>query len=319
MLTKVKMPLPDMMAAVLAMDETVLDIDQIENLVRFCPTKEEMELLENYTGDKETLGKCEKFFLELMKVPRVKSKLKVFSYKIHFNTQVKELKESLEVVKSACKEVKGSEKLKEIMKRILYLGNILNEGTEKGKAQGFNLESLLKLSDTRAVNGKITLMHYLCKVIADKKVDLLDFHKELGSLELASKIQFNLLDGEMKEGLEKANLELTASKTDGPVSEVFHEKLNEFITTAGDELKTVKRFYSDVKKDVDLLARYFGEDPTSCPFEQVTATLLDFIRLFKKAHDENVKQADLEKKKHDNEAKMEKGKRRQLGRSHSMS
>jgi formin 2 len=45
MLTKVKMPLPDMMAAVLAMDESVLDVDQIENLIKFCPTKEEMELL----------------------------------------------------------------------------------------------------------------------------------------------------------------------------------------------------------------------------------------------------------------------------------
>ncbi|KAK6148579.1 hypothetical protein DH2020_019491 [Rehmannia glutinosa] len=59
MLTKVKMPLPDMMAAALAMDESVLDADQVENLIKFCPTKEEMELLKGYTGDMETLGKCE--------------------------------------------------------------------------------------------------------------------------------------------------------------------------------------------------------------------------------------------------------------------
>lgn len=32
-------------AAVLAMDESVLDVDQVENLIKFCPTKEEMELL----------------------------------------------------------------------------------------------------------------------------------------------------------------------------------------------------------------------------------------------------------------------------------
>ena len=29
---------------------------------------------------------------------------------------------------------------------------------------GFNLDSLLKLTDTRARNNKMTLMHYLCKV-----------------------------------------------------------------------------------------------------------------------------------------------------------
>ncbi|QHO46846.1 Formin-like protein [Arachis hypogaea] len=32
-------------AAVLAMDESVLDVDQVKNLIKFCPTKEEMELL----------------------------------------------------------------------------------------------------------------------------------------------------------------------------------------------------------------------------------------------------------------------------------
>mgnify|MGYP004714104621 CR=1 FL=1 len=33
-----------------------------------------------------------------------------------------------------------------------------------GSAVGFKLDSLLKLSDTRAINNKMTLMHYLCKV-----------------------------------------------------------------------------------------------------------------------------------------------------------
>jgi len=31
--------------AVLALDSLVLDIDQVENLIKFCPTKEEMEML----------------------------------------------------------------------------------------------------------------------------------------------------------------------------------------------------------------------------------------------------------------------------------
>jgi len=33
-----------------------------------------------------------------------------------------------------------------------------------GSAVGFKLDSLLKLTDTRASNSKMTLMHYLCKV-----------------------------------------------------------------------------------------------------------------------------------------------------------
>lgn len=35
----------DFQNAVLALDDSALDIDQVENLIKFCPTKEEMELL----------------------------------------------------------------------------------------------------------------------------------------------------------------------------------------------------------------------------------------------------------------------------------
>ncbi|MCD7454002.1 Formin-like protein 20, partial [Datura stramonium] len=164
MLTKVKMPLPDMMAAALAMDESVLDADQVENLIKFCPTKEEMDLLKGYTGDRELLGKCELFFLELMKVPRVESKLRVFLFKIQFMSQVTDFKKSLNTVNAACEEVRNSLKLKEILKKILFLGNTLNQGTARGSAIGFKLDSLLKLTDTRATNNRMTLMHYLCKV-----------------------------------------------------------------------------------------------------------------------------------------------------------
>ncbi|GAA0167748.1 hypothetical protein LIER_43797 [Lithospermum erythrorhizon] len=148
------------------MDESRLDADQVENVIKFCPTKEEMDLLKNYTGDREKLGKCEQFFLELMKVPRVESKLQVFLFKIQFSAQVTDFKKSLNTVNCACEEVRNSSKLKEIMKKILFLGNTLNQGTARGSAVGFKLDSLLKLGDTRATNGKMTLMHYLCKVWA---------------------------------------------------------------------------------------------------------------------------------------------------------
>lgn len=48
--------------------------------------------------------------------------------------------------------------------------------------------------------------------------------------------------------------------------------------------------------------------PLLIGFCAVTLTLLNFIRLFRKAHDENCKQAELEKKKAEKEAEMEKAK-----------
>lgn len=300
MLTKIKMPLPDMITAILALDSSTLDVDQVENLIKFSPTKEEMEMLKNYSGDKELLGRCEQFFLELMKVPRVESKLRVFSFKITFSTQVAELRSSLVIINNSSKEIRASVKLRRIMQTILSLGNALNQGTARGSAIGFKLDSLLKLTDTRARNNKMTLMHYLCKVLAEKMEELLDFDKDLVHLEAAAKIQLKSLAEEMQavtKGLEKVEQELITSETDGAVSVGFRKVLKDFLYTAEADVRSLTSLYSEVGRNADSLAQYFGEDPARCPFEQVISTLLNFVNLFKKAREDNIKNAEAERKK----------------------
>ncbi|XP_050366111.1 formin-like protein 18 isoform X2 [Argentina anserina] len=293
MLTKVKIPLPDLMSSVLALDESALDVDQVENLIKFCPTKEEMDLLKGYNGDKENLGKCE---------------------------QVSDLRKNLNTVNSVADEIRNSEKLKRIMQTILSLGNALNHGTARGSAIGFRLDSLLKLTDTRARNNKMTLMHYLCKVLAEKLPELLDFPKDLVSLEASTKIQLKYLAEEMQaisKGLEKVVQELTASENDGHVSETFCKTLKEFLGYAEAEVRSLALLYSNVGRNADALALYFGEDPARCPFEQVVSTLLNFVRMFVRAHGENCKQLEFERKKALKEAENEKMKGGTLSRRES--
>ncbi|KAL7253795.1 hypothetical protein ACSBR1_008191 [Camellia fascicularis] len=113
----------------------------------------------NYNGTNDMLGKCEHFFLELMNVLRVESKLRVFAFRITFSSQMIDLRCNLNTINVAAREVKESTKLRQVMQTILTLGNALNQGTGRGSAIGFKLDSLLKLSDTRARNNKMTLMH----------------------------------------------------------------------------------------------------------------------------------------------------------------
>ncbi|KAH6757562.1 hypothetical protein C2S51_038710 [Perilla frutescens var. frutescens] len=300
MLTKVKIPVSDLMNSVLALDDSSLDADQVENLIKFCPTKEEIELLKNYKGDKENLGKCEQFFMELMNVPRVESKLRVFHFKIQFSSQASDLRKSLNIVNNTSEEVRNSVKLKRIMQTILSLGNALNQGTARGSAVGFRLDSLPKLAETRARNNKLTLIHYLCKVLADKLPEVLDFYEDLVHVEAATKIQLKYLAEEMQaisKGIEKVVQELTASENDGAVSEIFCAILKNFLGSAEAEVRSLASLYSGVGRNADALAQYFGEDPARCPFEQVVSTLLNFVRMFRRAHEENCKQLELEKKK----------------------
>ncbi|XP_024390582.1 formin-like protein 3 isoform X1 [Physcomitrium patens] len=306
MLTKVKVPLPEVISGVLSLDPSVLDTDQVENLIKFCPTKEEMDMLRNFAGDKETLGKCEQFFLEMMRVPRMEAKLRVFSFKILFNQQISELRENLLVVNNASRQVRESLKLRRVMQTILSLGNALNSGTARGSAIGFKLDSLLKLTDTRARNNRMTLMHYLCKVIADKLPELLDFDKDLQDLEAATKIQLKSLAEEMQavsKGLEKVEQEIAMSENDGPPSAGFRQVSKDFLVTAESEVRALASLYLEVGRNADSLAQYFGEDPARCPFEQVISILFNFVKMFKRSYEENTKAAEMEKKKAEKDAK----------------
>nr|KAJ0192698.1 hypothetical protein LSAT_V11C800414530 [Lactuca sativa] len=292
MLSKVKIPLPELMCYVLDFNDSAMDVDKVDNILKFFPTKEEIELIKVYLykGERENLGKCEQFFIELMRIPRSEAKLSAFSYKLHFNTLVSELNDSLNVIRSSIK-------LKRVMQTILSLGNALNQGTTRGAAVGFRLDSLLKLNETRGRNNNMTLMHYLCKVLADKLPEVLDFSMEIGSLEPASKIQLKNLAEEMlaiTKGLEKAVQEKKLCKKDGHMSKRFRKTLKKFLASAKPEVMALTSIYSMVCKTVDALIIYFGEDPTRCPYEKVVETLLLFVRMFNQAHEENCKQIEAE-------------------------
>ncbi|GJW35400.1 formin-like protein 14 [Tanacetum coccineum] len=370
MLTKIKIPLPDILKAVLALDATALDIDQVENLIKLCPTKEEMETLKviSMLQTIPETRKCSEsvnsyFTLHTstgLKVPRVESKLRVFAFTCTFASQVSDLRKKISVINDATIEVKESEKLRQIMQTILTLGNALNQlellsekmlelldfdkdlvhidaaskipfkdlaeevqevseglkkankilyifagfqkvsdlrkplsvindasievkeseklrqimqtiitlenalnhGTARGSAIGFKLDNLLKLTDTRARNNKMTLMHYLCKLISEKMLELLEFDKDLVHIDAASKIPFKDLAEEVQEALKG------------------------FCNTAEAEVQTLISLYTEVGRNGDSLSQYFGEDPVRCPFEQVTQIFSVFAKMFKKARDE---------------------------------
>ncbi|KAI3782060.1 hypothetical protein L2E82_12092 [Cichorium intybus] len=152
-------------------------------------------------------------------------------------------------LRNSMHDITSSVKLRVIMQTILSLGNALNQGTARGAAAGFRLDSLPKLNETYTRNNKMTLMHYLCKVLADKQPELLDFSKELGSLEPASKIQLKILAEEIKaitKGLEKVVKEKKLCKKDAHVSKYFRKCLKKFLASAEPDVKSLLSLYCGV-------------------------------------------------------------------------
>ncbi|KAF9900526.1 hypothetical protein BX616_002571, partial [Lobosporangium transversale] len=80
---------------------------------------------------------------------------------------------------------------------VLLMGNHLNATSFRGNAYGFQLEALLKIRDTKGVEGvkpgSSTLLHYLAKSINAKDPNLLKFLDEVPHLEAAARISVQTL------------------------------------------------------------------------------------------------------------------------------
>jgi len=74
------------------------------------------------------------------------TRLETFLWKLQFPSILAEIAQDVEVVTNACKEVKDSEKLAQILKIILHLGGILNRDNYLSSTSGFKLESLALVS-----------------------------------------------------------------------------------------------------------------------------------------------------------------------------
>ena len=130
-----------------------------------------------------------------------------------FEYDYTDLNKNLVTLNSAVKGIRDNEKMKELFALILKIGNYLNFGTNKGKAQGFHMDLLLQLSAIKSISGKfkMSLLDYLIHCIRKADPHLLNFTNELVHCEIASKIELSLLGNKIKEigtGLEKVKKEV---------------------------------------------------------------------------------------------------------------
>lgn len=65
----------------------------------------------------------------------------------------------------ACKKLRSSRLFLKLLEAVLKTGNRMNDGTYRGGAQAFKLDTLLKLSDVKGTDGKTTLLHFVVQEI----------------------------------------------------------------------------------------------------------------------------------------------------------
>ncbi|KAK4769852.1 hypothetical protein SAY87_030384 [Trapa incisa] len=142
-----------------------LPVELVQTLLKMAPTTQEELKLRLYSGDLSQLGPAERFLKVLVEVPFAFKRLEALQFMSLAEEEVSTVKESLETLEVACGKLKNSRLFLKLLEAVLKTGNRMNDGTYRGGAQAFKLDTLLKLSDVRGTDGKTTLLHFVVQEI----------------------------------------------------------------------------------------------------------------------------------------------------------
>lgn len=143
-----------------------LSIDTLEKLSRLAPTKEEEDMIRDFSGNPSKLADAESFLFHLLRaVPSPFARLDAMLFRSNYGPEVAHLKQSLQTLEVACKELKNRGLFWKLLEAVLKAGNRMNAGTARGNAQAFNLKALCKLSDVKSTDGRTTLLHFVVEEV----------------------------------------------------------------------------------------------------------------------------------------------------------
>ena len=142
---------------------------QMEALLDLLPTPSEEKVLSAFRGNRKALGPVERWFDQARAIPRFAHITRAALAEHYVEPALQKASQEIEVVRNACKKLMQSEHLKALLATTLAVGNVMNEGTAQGEAAGFAVESLLRLTTTKAADKKTSLMDYVVRTVVVKQ------------------------------------------------------------------------------------------------------------------------------------------------------
>ncbi|EPS58329.1 hypothetical protein M569_16486 [Genlisea aurea] len=146
-----------------------LSSDAMEKLAKMAPTQEESSQILMFRGEDVTrLADAESFLYHLLRaLPSAFTRLNVMLFRETFRSEVSQIRESLQSLESACRELRSRGLLLKLLEAVLKAGSRLYPGASSrgGNAQAFNLTALRKLSDVRSSDGRTTLLQFVVQEV----------------------------------------------------------------------------------------------------------------------------------------------------------
>jgi len=170
-------------------------------------TEEEIQIYESLQSLPGDWEKQEEMLINLKNIEYSREKLTLWSFIYDIEEHMEGLENQILSFKVTFEAIRGNENLKNIFSYILTIGNILNGGTIKGQADGFNLDILTKLN-TMKDNSNKSILQIVCIKIKNDNENFGPMKKTFEKLEDSLKIPSN----ENKLAIDKFLKEAIANK-----------------------------------------------------------------------------------------------------------
>eukprot|EP00931_Biecheleriopsis_adriatica_P017671 TRINITY_DN12584_c0_g5_i1.p1 TRINITY_DN12584_c0_g5~~TRINITY_DN12584_c0_g5_i1.p1 ORF type:complete len:2072 (-),score=347.78 TRINITY_DN12584_c0_g5_i1:125-6292(-) len=286
--------------AIMKLDGAVLSLASTELLLyrdvktgqpTVLPIEEEIAAARAFAASgksADVLDDASRFLLAVHDVPHLHDRLLLHQFRFSFDSRESNLRSLLATMKGALMQVRSSKKFASILMLVLKTGNLLNDGTSRGDARGFRINTLTQLSQLkqaeqtsidslgdgqeqplRAGGTSLTLMDTLVDIIAAQRQELLDVAEELSHVPAATRIELEDIGRDIHQlrgslgqisksaslGGDSANCTAEAKDT----QDVFQMLAPTFVSNAEAQLTSLSETLQECHGVYADVATFFGE------------------------------------------------------------
>lgn len=279
----------DLVDSVTSLDMSKLSLQQVQILVTLLPSKDEIKGISSYNGPQSELGKVERFFLAISKSPSFSKILRCFVFISQFDENSENMKETLETLERACKDIVGSQKLCDVLKLLLAIGNLVNEGAGKPHAKGITLDSLLKTATKKGLDGKTKVIDVVVANFMKKDTGstTMQFTEEI---KYVSSIRTDVKDckgslTELKSGFQTMLLVLKEEKEKESPNCTFTTRCETFAESISLKLNSLEKALYTCEESFVELCKFFALDPKASHAPEIFNIITSFSKVVQDSRD----------------------------------
>lgn len=271
-------------AMIRAGDTTKFDVEVLKQLLKLLPEKHEIENLRAFTEERAKLANADQFYILLLDIPCYQLRVECMMLCEGTAIVLDMVRPKAQLVLTACESLLTSQRLPIFCQLILKIGNFLNYGSHTGDADGFKISTLLKLTETKSQQSRVTLLHHVLEEVEKSHPDLLQLSQDLEPPSQAAGINLEIIRSEASANLKKLQeIERKVSSSVPEVQKQYAERLQASIEAS----HALDKMFEVIEQKKLELADYLCEDPQQLSLEDTFSTMKTFRDLFTRALKEN--------------------------------